>query len=237
MGTGPSDIPPTGEPEEEPTVETPAVGGEPTQMLPAAGAAAGGPGGTAGPTDGDGADKRNRRKLILILLGVFVLGLAVGGLVFALVRDDGSGSSATATTTTSESSSSTSTSSSSSSSSTTSSTSATTVPIVVPTTESTVPRFTQFDATPNPVTCKVVNPEASTVQPPSSPDVTINWSTVFAATVDVSIDGTGVYQSNIGAQGSLAIPFGCPGPHTYTLTAHGTAGTSTNKSVVVTSHP
>jgi hypothetical protein len=71
---------------------------------------------------------------------------------------------------------------------------------------------------------------------PASPQqVTFSWTTVFAATVDISVDGPGVYRSNIGAANSITIPYGCPGPHTYLLTAHGGDGTTTTRTLTVTS--
>jgi hypothetical protein len=53
----------------------------------------------------------------------------------------------------------------------------------------------------------------------------------------VSVDGPGVYQSNIGSSGSISIPYGCPGPHTFTLTAHGAGGSTATRTATVTSHP
>jgi len=53
--------------------------------------------------------------------------------------------------------------------------------------------------------------------------------------IDISVDGPGVYQANIGSVGSRTLPFRCPGPHIYTLTAHGRNGTTATQSVTVKS--
>ena len=61
--------------------------------------------------------------------------------------------------------------------------------------------------------------------PAADTSVTIEWATADATRVDLSVDGPGVYQSNIGTDGSIQVPYGCPGPHTFTLTAKGPGGT------------
>jgi hypothetical protein len=78
-----------------------------------------------------------------------------------------------------------------------------------------------------------VAPGVSFTVPATNPEVTIKWSTSFASSVDLSVDGPGVYQSNIGSSGSITISYGCPGPHNYTITAHGQGGTSASRTISI----
>ncbi len=108
-------------------------------------------------------------------------------------------------------------------------------PTTTPSTESTAVQITSFQATSAAPNCTVPNPEASSTVPSNPQQVTLSWTTRFATTVDISVDGPGVYRSNVGAASSITIPYGCPGPHTYLLTAHGAGGTSANRSITISS--
>ncbi len=217
------------------TAETPSIGGEPTQMIRAV--RAGGPSGPPpppppyGPGPGSGEGDNRRRILWLIVAGVFVVGIAIGALIVALTHSDKSISSATTTT---DSSSSTS-SSSSSSTSTTSESTTTSTEATTTTTTAPPARITNFQATSGAPNCTVAASGASTSVPSNPQRVTLVWSTQNATSVDVSVDGQGVYQSNIGASGTVAIQYGCAGPHSYILTAHGATGNPATQTVTVTS--
>jgi len=63
--------------------------------------------------------------------------------------------------------------------------------------------------------------------------IDINWTTQFATKVTLSIDGPGVYKTYLGASGSDSVPFGCPGSHTYLLTAYNASGMSVSQSVTI----
>ncbi len=63
--------------------------------------------------------------------------------------------------------------------------------------------------------------------------IQLSWTTKWASSVTISIDGPGAYKTYAGASGSDSVPFSCPGSHTYTLTAHGSNGTTATKTVTV----
>lgn len=220
------------------TVRNPSVAGEPTQMIPVVPPAdpplgPGGPygPGPAGPPPGPGDDGNRRRNLWLIVAAVLVVGIAIGAIVVWLAH---SGKSETTSTTTTESSSSTSSTSSSSTSSTEATTS-TTQESTTTTTAAPAVQVTSFQSTSTTPNCVTPAPDVSTSVPATVQQVTLNWSTTNATSVDISVDGPGVYQSNVGAAGSITIPYGCPGPHVYLLTAHGANGTAQTQQVSVTS--
>jgi cytoskeletal protein RodZ len=240
MGAG--NLPPSDEPGGfDETVANPAVGGEPTQLIPRVGPAgptgsAGGPppGGPPPPYGpGPGAGDNRRRNLLLIVAGVFVLGIAIGALVVWLGHDDSK--SSTSPTTDSSSTSSSSSSSSSSTSSTSENTTSPTQPPPPPTQPPAVQinNFQASSARPN-CSSPAPAPGVSTSVTATVQQVTLTWSTQNATSVDISVDGPGVYQSNVGGS-SITIPYGCPGPHEYLLTAHGPNGTATTRSVSVSS--
>jgi hypothetical protein len=66
-----------------------------------------------------------------------------------------------------------------------------------------------------------------------NPDVTISWTTPNATSVDVSVDGPGVYKTYPGSKGSDEFPFVCPGPHTYVITAHEPNGVTPTKTLTI----
>lgn len=66
-----------------------------------------------------------------------------------------------------------------------------------------------------------------------TPYLTVSWTAPGATSVDLAIDGPGLYRSYPSDAGSDSVPFACGGPHTYTVTAHGPGGDATK---VVTIH-
>jgi hypothetical protein len=161
-----------------------------------------------GGPDGDEGDNRKWLWGALAALGVIILGVVIA----LLLSGDGDERAATTTTSTSSTSS---TSTSTTSSSTTSSTTTTTV--------SNAPQIISFAVTPNPAVC----PNASTTI-----QVTLTWTTTNALGVSVSIDGPGKY-ADYGANGSAQVPFACSGSHSYTLTANGAGGQTTQRTITV----
>jgi cytoskeletal protein RodZ len=214
------------------TVETPSIRGEPTQMIPVVPGQAGGPSGPggSGPGPGPDADDNRRRNLVLIVAGVFVVGIAIGGLIVWLTHSDSSTSSSSTT----DSSSSTSSSSSSSSSTSTTESTTTTEPETT-TTGAPAVQITSFQATSSTPNCTTPASDVSTSVPATVQQVTLSWTTEFSTSVDISVDGPGVFQSNVGPSGSIMIPYGCAGPHVYLLTAHGANGSANTKSVTISS--
>ena len=212
---------------DQPTIPNPIV--DPGATAPPVDPAAGPPPPPIPPSAGpvppdDEPPGKGKGKLIAIVIAMFVVGLLIGGLVIFLAGDKDSKTDTTATTVTSTSttsSSSTTTSSSSSTTSTkpTSTSSSTTSSAPKPT----VPVINNFTV-PATVDCTVPLPV---------PQASVSWNASNATEVDISIDGPGVYQTYPGGSGADALPFSCPGPHTYLLTARGPGGTAT-KSVTVT---
>ena len=100
---------------------------------------------------------------------------------------------------------------------------------------STAVAFTSATASPSSVSCP--DPEASTTTTAFvQPNVHLTWTAVHATSVDLSVDGPGVYQAGLPASGSYDFSFSCNGPHTLLLTAHGTGGTTATRTFVITSH-
>jgi hypothetical protein len=179
---------------------------DPTVAVPAGPGGPGGPGGPRGPY-GPAGDGNSR----WLWAGLSIVGVIVLGVLVALLLSDG-GDDDRATTASSTTSSST-----APSTSTTSSTSSTT------TTTPSGPQITAYNATPNPATCPN---NSATVQ------LTLTWTTTNALGVTVSIDGPGKY-ADYGANGSAQVPFNCSGTHSYTLTANGSAGQTTSRTITV----
>ncbi len=245
MGTGnipPSEGPdsPHGADDLDRTVETPSVGGEPTLMIPAV--APGGPGGPgpSGPGRGSGDGDNRRRNLWLIVAAVFLVGLAIGAVVVLLARSNSSSSTSGTTTSSTSSTSSSSTTSISEGTTSTVEPSTTAAPdtTAVPSTAAAPSvQITDFRSTSSTPNCSTPAPDVSTSIPATVQQVTLQWTTEFTTRVDISVDGPGVYQSNVGAASSITIPYGCPGPHEYLLTAHGANGTATTKALTITATP
>jgi hypothetical protein len=64
--------------------------------------------------------------------------------------------------------------------------------------------------------------------------ITLSWLIDNADSTELSVDGTGVYKSYPGAQGSDMVPFACGnGQHTYTLTTVGGEGPAATKTLTV----
>ncbi len=100
-------------------------------------------------------------------------------------------------------------------------------PTVTPTTVSTTVGFGSAGASPAQVACPTTT---------SYPTVHLTWSALNASSVDLSVDGPGVYVAGLAATGSYDFGYGCSGPHTLTLTAHGAGGTTATRTFVITSH-
>jgi hypothetical protein len=209
------------------TMPVPTGGGEPT--IPAGGLGdptmpvtrpeyggpgAGGPGGPGDSGGGgwDGEDEEgDRRKFWMIAGGVLVLGLLVGALVAILLSSGGDNKTAATT--------------SSSSSTTSTSLAPTTAPTTTPTTAVPAPQILQFAANPSPYQC------------PGSGNLQLTWATQNTSGVTVSIDGPGPY-GNYQSTGNQSVPFSCPAnQHTYLLTANGSNGQKTQKTLVVQGVP
>jgi cytoskeletal protein RodZ len=159
-------------------------------------------------------------RLIAIVLAVFVIGLIIGGLIIYFTRDTGSKTDTVGTTT----------SSSSTTSSTTTSTSSTTTTKPTSTSSSTTSSTTKPAV---PVINNFTVPATADCTLPSPVQLSVSWNASDATEVSISIDGPGVYKTYPGGSGADAVPFSCPGPHTYLLTAKGPGGTAT-KTVTVT---
>ena len=63
--------------------------------------------------------------------------------------------------------------------------------------------------------------------------ISMSWAAANATKVTLSIDGPGVYKA-YDATGSDSVPFSCPGPHTYLLTAYGADGRSVSQTATIT---
>jgi len=65
--------------------------------------------------------------------------------------------------------------------------------------------------------------------------VTVSWTTANAATVEISIDGPGVYQSNLPPSGSTKVPAPCSDTQQVTVTGIGANGTRSDpKTITIT---
>jgi hypothetical protein len=192
----------------EPTI--PAQGGLGDPTIPVTRPEYGGPGrpGGGGPGGGGGWDddeEGDRRKFWMIAGGVLVLGLLVGALVAILLSSGGDDETAATT---------------SSSSSTSTSLAPTTAP-TTPTTTAAGPQILGFDPNPSPYPC------------PGSGNIQLTWSTQNTSGVTISIDSPNPY-GNYQSTGNQSVPFSCPAnQHTYVLTANGTNGQSTQKTLIV----
>ncbi len=103
------------------------------------------------------------------------------------------------------------------------------------TTVSTAVAFGAASASPSSVSCP--DPQASTTTTAFvQPEVHLSWTALHATSVDLSVDGPGVYQPGLPASGSYDFSFSCAGPHTLLLTAHGSDGSSATRTFVITSH-
>jgi hypothetical protein len=103
----------------------------------------------------------------------------------------------------------------------------TTTSTTAPTTTSTTipkPKILTFD---HPATVSCANP-ANQV-----PYIPLSWTTQGAVKVTISIDGPGIYKSYAGAAGNDTVPFSCPGPHTYLITAYSATNQATTQQVVI----
>ena len=194
----------------EPTI--PAQGGLGDPTIPVTRPEYGGPGGPGGGGPGDGGgwdddEEGDRRKFWMIAGGVLVLGLLVGALVAILLSSGGDDKTASTTT---------------SSSTTSTSLAPTTAPTTTPpTTTAASPQILQFAANPNPYQCN------------GSGNIQLTWATQNTSGVTISIDGPGPY-GNYQPTGNQSVPFSCPAnQHTYLLTANGTNGQSTQKTLIV----
>lgn len=239
--------PPAGESPEPPTQVTEPVGpGATTGPQLAAGEPV-----PVGPFDHTDDDDRRNLALLFVIAGCFIAVLGVAGLTVWATHHDSHKASASASTATStvgpgdsvDSSTTTTVAPSGAASSATVTTAGhpnptvappttvvpnTVVPTtVVPTTVSTAVGFSAASA-PAQVACPTDT---------SYPSAHLTWSAVNATSVDLSVDGAGVYQSGLPATGSFDFGYGCPGPHTLTLTAHGSGGTTAVRTFTVTSHP
>jgi hypothetical protein len=65
-------------------------------------------------------------------------------------------------------------------------------------------------------------------------EIPITWETTGAERVEVAIDGPGVFAS-YRPNDTVRVPFACPGPHTYKLTAYGPDGSFTSKEFTISS--
>lgn len=176
---------------------------DPTLVVPPAGP----PDEPTGPF-GEGPGGDDRRKWIYGALAA--VGVVILGVVIALALAGGDDNETTTTT------------SSTSSTSTSTSTSTTSSPTTTTTTPN-APVITAYSASPNPATC----PNGSTTI-----QITLSWATQNALGVSVSIDGPGKY-ADYGANGSAQVPFACSGSHSYTLTANGSGGQTTQRTITV----
>lgn len=86
---------------------------------------------------------------------------------------------------------------------------------------------------PKPVITSFSIPKTVSCAGEQVPYISLSWTTSNASAVSLAIDGPGVYKNYQGGSGSDSVPFSCVGPHTYLLTATGSAGSS-SKSVTVT---
>jgi hypothetical protein len=235
--------PPAGQSPEPPTQVTEPVGPSATtepQLAPGAPV-------PVGPFDHTDDDDRRNLALLFVIAGCFIAILGVAGItVWATHHDShqanassspatstvGTGASVDSSTTT------VATSGAASSAAVTVTTAGHTNPTVappatvapttvVPTTVSTAVGFSATSA-PAQVACPTDT---------SYPSAHLTWTAVNATSVDLSVDGAGVYQSGLPATGSFDFGYGCPGPHTLTLTAHGSGGTTAVRTFTIASHP
>ena len=86
---------------------------------------------------------------------------------------------------------------------------------------------------PKPVITSFSIPKTVSCAGEQVPYISLSWTTSNASVVSLAIDGPGLYKNYQGGSGSDSVPFSCMGPHTYLLTATGSAGSS-SKSVTVT---
>lgn len=70
-----------------------------------------------------------------------------------------------------------------------------------------------------------------------TPYITVSWNAPGAQSVTLAIDGPGAYRTYPGPSGMDTVPFSCPGPHTYRLTANGSGGQSVTKVFTATKKP
>jgi hypothetical protein len=160
-----------------------------------------------------------QRPLIALLGGALILGLLVGGTT-ALATGGGDKAAASAgqvsTTTT--------TAPRHRAASTTTSTTAPPSTTAAVATTAAPPAGKVLTAAPS-----VDSLTASTPRCPgnrASDSVTLRWSTSNATAVTLSVDGQ-VHGSFGGGNGSTALSYACPGPHTYELVATSPGGTAT----------
>ena len=70
-----------------------------------------------------------------------------------------------------------------------------------------------------------------------TPYITVSWNAPGAQSVTLAIDGPGAYRTYPGPSGMDTVPFSCPGPHTYRLTANGSGGQAVTKVFTATKKP
>lgn len=174
----------------------------------------------------DLSDPRNQRRLLIAVPLVLFL---LGGIAGLALRSDGGGPSTVSTD------SSTTTSTTSATSTTTSSTTSTTRPpatttTVAPSTTTAAGPTVTLTGSPLSIACAAAGVSTTTVPP----TVTLTWTSQRASSVDISVDGPGVYSSH-GPSGSTSINVPCDGKtHTYTATARGASGQTAQATVTVT---
>jgi actin-like ATPase involved in cell morphogenesis len=182
--------------------------------------------------------RNRRRNLLVATLGALLL-IGGGGGAFALFGGDGDASpprSTAAVSTVAEPSSSTSSSTSTSTSTTTSTTVPTTSPETRPTdppTATTVPTptVTNVDA-PESLLCDEARANGNQVE--------VRWETTNAASVSVSIDGPGPFETGLPPNGSLMIPASCDDIQTVIVTpfdSDGDAGTTQTVTITIGADP
>ena len=103
------------------------------------------------------------------------------------------------------------------------------------TTSTTAPTTTSTTA-PKPAIVTFNHPSAVNCAVPAGevPYIPLSWTTQNAVKVTISIDGPGIYKTYPGATGSDTVPFACPGPHTYLITAYSATNQVVTQQVVLT---
>ncbi|MFN8040007.1 MAG: hypothetical protein U0Q07_12425 [Acidimicrobiales bacterium] len=111
-----------------------------------------------------------------------------------------------------------------------------------PTTSTTAPPSTTTSTTPSQpplsfATASVPSKVDCSNPAQQTPYITVSWNAPGAQSVTLAIDGPGAYRTYPGPSGMDTVPFSCPGPHTYRLTANGSGGQSVTKVFTATKKP
>lgn len=184
----------------------------------------------------------DKRKLILFGVVALLVGLGVGALLMLLLRNGETNNSAVESRATSTVSSTVPTSDSQVLQSTivpessiepTPTNRPNTPPATSPPATSPPATSPPVTSPPKPVITSFSIPKTVSCAGEQVPYISLSWTTSNASAVSLAIDGPGVYKNYQGGSGSDSVPFSCVGPHTYLLTATGSAGSS-SKSVTVT---